>query len=108
MASGEKAIPAEHCKTIESLSGGEVTCPEMRPLDWHKYWPELATPHHADAPADQTARQAHPIEHRSQSARRDEEGATHLRRKSTEMDCQPPTPPGGAPCLIRVSPSAAR
>lgn len=73
MASGEKAIPAEHCKTIESLSGGEVTCPEMRPLDWHKYWPELATPHHADID------------------RRDEEGATHLRRKSNGLDCQPPT-----------------
>jgi DNA-binding transcriptional regulator YdaS (Cro superfamily) len=51
MASGVKAIPAEHCKTIESLTGGEVTCPEMRPLDWHKYWPELTA--QAQQPAEQ-------------------------------------------------------
>jgi DNA-binding transcriptional regulator YdaS (Cro superfamily) len=42
MVSGEKAIPAEHCKAIEQLSGGLVTCQEMRPNDWQKYWPELA------------------------------------------------------------------
>lgn len=39
---GKKAIPAEHCKAIHQLSGGLVTCQEMRPNDWHKYWPELA------------------------------------------------------------------
>lgn len=39
--SGEKAIPAEHCKSIQSFTGGAVTCQEMRPDDWHKYWPEL-------------------------------------------------------------------
>lgn len=48
MVSGEKAIPAEHCKAIQAFTGGEVTCQEMRPNDWHKYWPELA-----DAPASQ-------------------------------------------------------
>jgi len=48
MVSGEKAIPAEHCKTIEAFTGGEVTCQEMRPNDWQKYWPELA-----GAPANQ-------------------------------------------------------
>ena len=42
MVSGKKVIPAEHCKSIEKLSGGAVTCQEMRPHDWHKYWPELA------------------------------------------------------------------
>lgn len=56
---------------------------------------ELVTP---------SAAPANPIEHRSQSARRtetaspydhtdidrrDEEGATHLRRKSNGLDCQP-------------------
>lgn len=51
MASGGKAIPAEHCKAIESLTGGEVTCREMRPLDWHKYWPELTA--QAQKPAEQ-------------------------------------------------------
>ena len=44
MVSGEKAIPAEHCKTIEVFSGGVVTCQEMRPNDWQKYWPELPPP----------------------------------------------------------------
>jgi DNA-binding transcriptional regulator YdaS (Cro superfamily) len=38
---GQKAIPAEHCKAIFSLSGGVVTVQEMRPKDWQKYWPEL-------------------------------------------------------------------
>jgi DNA-binding transcriptional regulator YdaS (Cro superfamily) len=42
MVSGEKAIPAQHCKAIEAFSDGQVTCQEMRPNDWHKYWPELA------------------------------------------------------------------
>ena len=42
MCSGEKAIPAEHCKAIEEFSEGQVSCREMRPTDWHKYWPELA------------------------------------------------------------------
>lgn len=41
MLSGEKAIPAEHCKAIFKLTGGQVSIPEMRD-DWHKYWPELA------------------------------------------------------------------
>lgn len=39
---GKKAIAAEHCKAIEQFTGGAVTCQEMRPHDWHKYWPELA------------------------------------------------------------------
>lgn len=39
---GKKAIPAEHCKAIEAFTVGEVTCQEMRPNDWHKYWPELS------------------------------------------------------------------
>ena len=41
MCSGEKAIPAEHCKAIVAFTAGEVTCQEMRPNDWQKYWPEL-------------------------------------------------------------------
>ena len=39
---GKKAIAAEHCKAIERFTDGAVTCQEMRPHDWHKYWPELA------------------------------------------------------------------
>jgi DNA-binding transcriptional regulator YdaS (Cro superfamily) len=42
MANGEKAIPAEHCKAIFRFTEGQVTLQEMRPNDWHKYWPELA------------------------------------------------------------------
>jgi len=42
MCSGEKFIPAEHCKSIEQFSAGQVPCQEMRPADWQKYWPELA------------------------------------------------------------------
>lgn len=50
MCSGEKPIPADHCKAIEKFSGGEVTCIEMRPDDWHKYWPELAAAQSQQAP----------------------------------------------------------
>lgn len=39
---GQKSIAAIHCKAIENFTGGAVTCQEMRPNDWHKYWPELA------------------------------------------------------------------
>lgn len=42
MVNGEKAVPAQHCKTICKLTNDLVTCQELRPLDWHKYWPELA------------------------------------------------------------------
>ena len=39
---GKKAIAAEHCKAIFRFTEGQVTLQEMRPNDWHKYWPELA------------------------------------------------------------------
>ena len=42
MVKGKKAVPAQHCKTIVQLTDGQVTCQELRPLDWRKYWPELA------------------------------------------------------------------
>lgn len=51
MASGEKSIPAEHCRAIVEFTEGLVTVQEMR-ADWYKYWPELA-----QAPAN-TARVA--------------------------------------------------
>lgn len=35
-------IPAEHCSTIERLTGGAVTRNALRPDDWKKIWPELA------------------------------------------------------------------
>lgn len=42
MCSGEKSVPAEHCKAIEAFSAGAVTCKDLRPNDWQKFWPELA------------------------------------------------------------------
>jgi DNA-binding transcriptional regulator YdaS (Cro superfamily) len=48
---GKKAIAAEHCKTIERFTDGEVTVQDMRPNDWHKYWPELAQYHASPAQA---------------------------------------------------------
>ena len=53
MLNGTKAIPAEHCRAIYAFVGGEVTLPEMRPDDWHKYWPELAVEPRTHQPADQ-------------------------------------------------------
>ena len=40
-------VPACRCLAIESLTGGAVTRKELRPNDWHVYWPDaivLATP----------------------------------------------------------------
>ena len=55
MVNGIKPIPAEHCKAIERFTAGAVGCVEMRPLDWHKYWPELAqAPAHSAQPATET------------------------------------------------------
>lgn len=39
---GKKQIPSQHCKAIQALSEGEVTCQDMRPDDWQMWWPELA------------------------------------------------------------------
>ena len=56
---GKKAVPAERCKSIERFTEGVVTCPEMRPDDWHKYWPELAPAQsHPAQPAIETVAQA--------------------------------------------------
>lgn len=58
MISGEKAIPAEHCQAIFRYTDEQVTIPEMRPLDWHRYWPELAqSPSTTQQPAAQAAGQ---------------------------------------------------
>lgn len=43
MCNGEKPIPAEHVRAIYAYVGGDVSVQEMRPHDWRKYWPELAT-----------------------------------------------------------------
>lgn len=33
-------VPAKYCKTIERELGGKVKARQLRPDDWHLYWPE--------------------------------------------------------------------
>ena len=33
-------IPAKECKGISDATG--ISLQRLRPVDWHKYWPELA------------------------------------------------------------------
>jgi len=40
---GKKQIPVERCVQIEQATQGAVTRIDLRPDDWHRYWPELAT-----------------------------------------------------------------
>lgn len=38
-------IPVEHCKYLDTRLKSvfsSISCVEMRPMDWNKYWPELA------------------------------------------------------------------
>jgi DNA-binding transcriptional regulator YdaS (Cro superfamily) len=37
------AVPIEHCAQIELATGGRVSRRDLRPTDWHRIWPELAT-----------------------------------------------------------------
>jgi DNA-binding transcriptional regulator YdaS (Cro superfamily) len=37
------SIPVEYCALIEKATNGTVTRRELRPNDWQKIWPELAT-----------------------------------------------------------------
>jgi len=41
---GLRPVAAKHCVKIERETAGQVTRQELRPKDWHDYWPELATP----------------------------------------------------------------
>ena len=34
-------IPVEHCAAIEQATAGAVRRWDLRPLDWHRIWPEL-------------------------------------------------------------------
>jgi DNA-binding transcriptional regulator YdaS (Cro superfamily) len=36
-----RAVPVEHCLTIEKLTHGAVTRRDLRPKDFHKFWPDL-------------------------------------------------------------------
>lgn len=45
-------VPAEHCAAVEQAAGGIVTRRDLRPNDWQKIWPELAST--AEQPATPT------------------------------------------------------
>ena len=38
-----QSVPPEYCALIEKATGGAVTRKDLRPKDWQKIWPELAT-----------------------------------------------------------------
>ena len=40
---GLRPFPPEHCVTIERDTNGLIARRELRPDDWARYWPELAT-----------------------------------------------------------------
>jgi DNA-binding transcriptional regulator YdaS (Cro superfamily) len=40
---GRRKVPAAYCPAIETFSHGAATKQELRPDDWQKYWPELAS-----------------------------------------------------------------
>lgn len=37
------SVPVERCWEIEAACGGAVTRRDLRPDDWQRIWPELAT-----------------------------------------------------------------
>lgn len=37
------SVPVKHCAAIEIATRGAVTRKDLRPNDWQKIWPELAT-----------------------------------------------------------------
>ena len=43
LVKGLRPVPVEHCKAIAKATGDEVSCRDLRPNDWQKIWPELAT-----------------------------------------------------------------
>lgn len=40
---GKRQMPVQHCSTIELATDGQVTRRDLRPNDWQRIWPELAT-----------------------------------------------------------------
>lgn len=39
---GTRPIPLERVTDIEKATNGVVSRKDLRPNDWHRYWPELA------------------------------------------------------------------
>lgn len=48
----EFGVPVPHCAAVETATDGAVTRRDLRPDDWHRIWPELAT---AEFPAPELA-----------------------------------------------------
>ena len=42
IANGRKAVPPKQAVIIEKYTNGLVTRKDLRPLDYAKFWPELA------------------------------------------------------------------
>ena len=40
---GIRPVSIQYCRAIEEKTNGEVTRQDLRPDDWQKIWPELAT-----------------------------------------------------------------
>jgi DNA-binding transcriptional regulator YdaS (Cro superfamily) len=38
-----RGVPIECCFEVETATGGAITRRDLRPDDWQKIWPELAT-----------------------------------------------------------------
>lgn len=41
---GLRPVAIKHCKKIEDKTGGAVSRRDLRPDDWQRIWPELASP----------------------------------------------------------------
>lgn len=47
---GFRPVPIEHCAEIEKITNGLVSRKDLRPVDWHRIWPELLD--RKDAPVE--------------------------------------------------------
>lgn len=43
-ANESRPVPPERCVEIERATDGVVGRRDLRPIDWHRIWPELAQP----------------------------------------------------------------
>lgn len=43
MANGVRPVPIEHCAAIERATNGQVSRKDLRPNDYWRIWPELAS-----------------------------------------------------------------
>lgn len=50
---GKRPVPAEHCQAIQAATGGAITCRDLLPNDWQKYWPVKSQGKTKPAPQNQ-------------------------------------------------------